>query len=561
MKIHPFLAVILISSICATACSLGKNKGGVQSAANVQTSQTQSGTAQTQATTQEGVQTTDMSAGHTVEHSVHNGTLTWNVDDVGTVDVQMQQAKSSLESAETAIKNQGFSQAIQYARESYLHLPTTDAIRVAAYAASRLSPIELTRLYGAAETHFERAVVGQMRVNFCAAQNDQACLDKVLPETIESLYLIGENDNADRLSKYGMQNGVAQTPVAAVMLPLSGKDRKIGRAMLGSMLQAAGIYNHKRMPMHLRFFDTRSSAAAIPEILAEIDKAGIRLIVGPVDIQECNAVAHGLGEKVMIGFSPNDSFVGDLNGVYQFSYAIAEEAQQIAQMLIGMNAQTIVSISTDDAYAATTVEQLKASLPQGVNVSAFTYPAKQTDLRDLAKKAAAAAPDTVFLPVSVDVAERIMSFMAQENIWCAKPGTPQPKAASDQRRFVTCMATSAWAPIKDDQRFKFINEAIYLDYSDAANKLDTDFASGFEGLYHRPPAVHEVLPFTAITMMRSLKASDFESKTSLTQAVGQIFGATRYLMLPGARRITSAGTAPYVVDSAQTPVTRTLINQ
>jgi hypothetical protein len=226
-----------------------------------------------------------------------------------------------------------------------------------------------------------------------------------------------------------------------------------------------------------------------------------------------------------------------------------------------MNAQTIVSISTDDAYAATTGEQLKASLPQGVSVSAFTYPAKQTDLRDLAKKAAAASPDTVFLPVSADVAERIMSFMAQENIWCAKPGTPQPKAASDQRRFVTCMATSAWAPIKDDQRFKFINEAIYLDYSDAANKLDADFASGFEGLYHRPPAVHEVLPFAAVTMMRSLKTSDFESKTSLTQAVGQIFGATRYLMLPGARRITSAGTAPYVVDSAQTPVTRTLINQ
>ena len=293
MKIHPFLAVILISSICATACSLGKNKGGVQSAANVQTSQTQSGTAQTQATTQEGVQTTDMSAGHTVEHSVHNGTLTWNVDDVGTVDVQMQQAKSSLESAETAIKNQGFSQAIQYARESYLHLPTTDAIRVAAYAASRLSPIELTRLYGAAETHFERAVVGQMRVNFCAAQNDQACLDKVLPETIESLYLIGENDNADRLSKYGMQNGVAQTPVAAVMLPLSGKDRKIGRAMLGSMLQAAGIYNHKRMPMHLRFFDTRSSAAAIPEILAAMN-----LQLGNGQMEEAkkaylNAVSEG----------------------------------------------------------------------------------------------------------------------------------------------------------------------------------------------------------------------------------------------------------------------------
>ena len=561
MKKHPILAVVLVSLICTSACSLGKNKGGVQSAANVQSSGTSSENAQTQASTQVDAQKTDVAGSQAVEHSVHNGTLTWNVDDVGTVDVQMQQARSSLESAETAINNQGFAQAIQFARESYLHLPTTDAIRVANYAASRLSPIEVTRMYGAAETHFERAVLGQMRVNFCAAQNDQACLDKVLPETIESLYLIGESDNADRLSKFGMQNGAAQTPVAAVMLPLSGKDRKIGRAMLGAMLQAAGIYNHKRMPMHLRFFDTRSSAAAIPEILAEIDKAGIRLIVGPVDIQECSATVRGLGDKVMIGFSPNDSFVGDLNGVYQFSYAIAEEAQQVTQMLIGFNAQKIVSLSTDDAYATTTVEQLKASLPQGMRVDAFAYPAKQTDLRDLAKKAAAVAPDTVFLPVSVDVAERIMSFMAQENIWCAKPGTPQPnKKKSFIIIFMLLLTTFIFlAGNYIDSVYYFWNT--YLDYSDAANKLDTEFASGFEGLYHRSPAVHEVLPFAAITMLRNLKASDFESNTSLSQAVARIFGGTKYLMLPGARRITSAGTAPFAVDFAQTPVTRTLTNQ
>ena len=551
MKIHPILSAILVSSLCLSACSLFKNQGSTQTAASVQTSETEASASQSQTLVVDGSQ----------NQATQEQASTWNVDEVNPVDTQSEQAKSSLASAETAIQNQGFSQAFRYARDSYLSFPTTDAIRVATYAASRLTPIEITRMYGQAETHFERAILGQMRVNFCASQNDKSCLDNVVPETIESLYLIGENDAAKRLSEFGLQNGTGQTPVVAVLLPLSGKDRTIGRAMLGAMLQASGIYNHKRMPIHLRFFNTRSSAAAIPEIIAEIDKAGIQLILGPVDIQECQAVSTNLGDKVMVGFTPNDSFIGDLIGAYQFSNAIAEEAQQIAQMLIGFNTHKIVSLSTDDAYATKTVELLKASLPPEINIEVLTYPSKQTDLRDLAKKAASAMPDTVFLPVSVDTAERIMSFMAQENIWCAKPGTPAPKAASDLRRFVTCIAPSTWAPIKGDQRFKFINEAIYLDYSDAANRLDDDFASGFENLYHRAPAVNEVLPFAALTMLRNLKTSDFESNTALTQAISQILGGRKYLMLPGARRITTTGTEPFIMESVQTTVTRTLINQ
>ena len=554
MKIQPLLFAILASSLSFSACSLFKNQSGTQTAATVQTPGTEAHTAASQ-----GSGTTENVTSGVTGNQEH--TSTWNVDTMNPTDAQMDQAKSSLASAETALQNQGFSQAFHYARESYLSFPTTDAIRVATYAASRLTPIEITRMYGQAETHFERAILGQMRVNFCASQNDKTCLDKTLPETIESLYLIGENDAAERLSSFGMQNGAGQTPVAAVLLPLSGKDRTIGRAMLGAILQASGIYNHKRMPMHLRFFNTRSSAAAIPEIMADIDKAGIRLILGPIDIQECHAVAQTLGDKVMVGFTPNDSFIGDLNNAYQFSNAIAEETQQITQMLISFNAHKIVSLSTDDVYATKTVEQLKASLPPEMNLEMHTYPAKQTDLRDLAKKAAKSSPDTVFLPVTVDTAERIMSFMAQENVWCAKPGTPAPKASTDLRRFVTCIAPSTWAPIKGDQRFKFINEAIYLDYSDAANRLDAEFSSGFENLYHRPPAVNEVLPFAALTMLRNLNASDFESSTALTQAITKILGGNKYLMLPAARRITTTGTEPFTMASAPTTVTRTLINQ
>ena len=555
MKIHQIVSVILVSACSLAACSLVQNKSEVKTAADV--SQTAAANNHSQA----GTEKTDTSAAVTHEQTAQNDALSWNVDSGQMIDIQTGQAKASLENAETAIRNQGFSQAFQYARESYLSYPTTDAIRVATYAASRLTPIEIARMYGQAERHFERGVLGQLRINFCASQGDKSCLDKVIPETIESLYLIGENDAADRLSNFGTQNGAAQTPLAAVLLPLSGKDRKIGRAMLGAIIQGAGVYNHKRMPMHLRFFDTRSSASAIPEIFSEIDKSGIRLIIGPVDIQECNAAAQMLGDKVMIGFSPNDSFVGNARGVYQFSYAITEEAEQIAKILIAVNAHKIVSLSTDDAYATTTVEQLKTSLPQDMTLNVLTYPAKQTDLRDLAKKAAADSPDTIFLPVSVDVAERVMSFMAQENIWCAKPGTPAPKAASDLRRFVTCVATSAWAPVKDDQRFKFINEAIYLDYSDTANALDSAFSSGFEGLYHRAPAVHEVLPFTAITMLRGLSAADFDSGDTLTQAINRVFGGQKYLMLPATRRITTTGSQPFVLNTAQNSVTRTLISQ
>ena len=551
MKYNPILPILLIPALCLSACSLFQKKD-VQNASSQTTASSTDATSNPAGNSQFLVP--DTSAASSAATSSDNS----SISSAETESAQIVQSAQDLESAESAIKNLGFAQAFQYAKQSYLDYPNTDAIRTATYAASRLTPIEITRMYNQAETHFERAILGQLRASFCAAQKDASCLETVVPETIASLNMIGETDAAASLA--GLRQQGTHAPIVAVLLPLSGKDRKIGRAMLGAVIQAAGVYSHKPLAFDLRFFDTKSSHAAISGIFAEIEKTGANLILGPVDIQECTTAANLASSKVMIGFSPNSGFVEGSN-IFQYSYAITEEAQQIAQMLVAFNAQKIVSISTDDAYAATTVEQLRSSLPESISIQSHTYPAKQTDLRELAKKAAAQSPDTIFLPVVVDQAERIMSFMAQENVWCAKPGTPQPKASSDTRRFVTCIATSAWAPVKNDQRFKFINEAIYLDYADAASTLDASFTTSFEQLYHRSPAVHEVLPFAAVTMLRSLAPRDFESGDSLQNAVSQLLRGSKYLMLPGARRITPTGTEPFAMVSVQSSVSRTIVSQ
>ena len=108
------------------------------------------------------------------------------------------------------------------------------------------------------------------------------------------------------------------------------------------------------------------------------------------------------------------------------------------------------------------------------------------------------SPDIVYLPTTADTAERIASFLAQENLWCKTPGSVAPNSKIDTRKFTVCIGSSAWAPIADNHRHKSLIEALYLDYTDAATSFNAEFATQFSALYHRQPAVQEVLPFAAV---------------------------------------------------------------
>ncbi|MBQ9396063.1 MAG: ABC transporter substrate-binding protein [Proteobacteria bacterium] len=492
--------------------------------------------------------------------STQASTTSWSVDDPNhpTQKTPEVVAAELAEQAMTAIQNSAYEQAFKLAIKSFVESPTEEARNVATYAASQLTPIELKRLGTQAETHIELAIIGQLRANVCASQNDSACLEQIIPETAQALEAIGDNEAAQQLRS--LQNGVnTSRPLVAVFLPLSGNDRKIGRAMLGAILQASGIYNHRALPFDLRFFDTKTSAESIDAMLADVRKSSAKLIIGPVDILECRAVSQKLdAQTIMIGLSPNGEFIQNKPNVFQFSYSIKEEAQKAAQFVVSANAKNVVAIGPDDEYTKSSAQQLQISLPSTVSFETVTFPANQADLRDLASKVAKKSPDLIYYPTSADMAERIASFMAQENIWCKLPGTPQPNPKVDTRRFVSCLAPGAWAPISDGHGYKVINDAIYLDYTEAAESISAGFSDQFQSLYHRQPAVQEILPFVALSMLKSMPDSAWQSPESLQTAVESILRGHQYLMLPGFRQVMPRASKAWAAPLSDVPA-RTLI--
>ena len=337
------------------------------------------------------------------------------------------------------------------------------------------------------------------------------------------------------------------------MLPLSGKDRRMGRAMLGSFLLAGGIYDHRELPFALRFFDTQSDASAIESIVSSFANSPIRLVLGPVDVLESTKAAQLLPADIsMIGFSPNDAFLGDRPNVFQYAYTLDREAQAIAERLVDMSPRRAIAIAPQNAYAETTLAQVNAFLPPAFAMSAELYPASQTDLRDVAKRITSQNPDVLFFPAQADDAERIASFLAQENMWCTTPGTPAPKASTDTRQFVTCLSTSAWAPIRSDHRYKFIVNALYLDYMATADDIDAAFSSQFSTLYHRLPSVYEVVPYAIVSMLRAVSASAWKSPDALQNAIYQILNGNQYLLTPEVRQVVSNGSISY--PSTSTPI-------
>ncbi len=468
-------------------------------------------------------------------------------------------ASHDLEIARMELEKGNYPPAIQAAVSSYTQSPSDEARTILTYAASQLTPIEIMRLESNATTHIEQAVFGQLRLNVCIAQKDQVCIQELLPKTMQSLEMIGDAEAAAMLGKFNPA-AASNQPVVAVLLPLSGNDRKIGRAMLGSMLQASGVYTHQQLPFALRFFDTQTSQNTINSILAETKKYNVRLVLGPLDIRESIAAAQNLTDQVMIGFSPNDEFIKKTPNAFQISYTIPEEAQEISRFLVTLNAGTILSVSPEDAYARTIFEQIKTNLSASQTMTALTYPSSQTDLRDIAQKAAKTHPDVIFLPTGAETAERIMSFMAQENLWCKTPGTPAPKSSADTRKFVTCLSSSVWSPMNADHHYKFIVDAIYLDYTDSALSASPDFAKTFESLYHRQPSVQEVLPFLAISMLKDIPGNAWHSTASLLQSVQSMFKGQQYIIIPTLRQVTADSTRPYTPNtpSAQMP-SRTIV--
>lgn len=529
--------------------------------------QTKSATSTTTTTTASNATATTSQTAATAIHAStsHNISATSQIGEQNTQHFIVPEPNTDLSAtdwlvlAQDAYDTQRYGDAFSAAIQAY-HIANAsgdsdvvdEATTAAIVAAAQLDVRELTSRSQSATSAAESAILTRVLASICHRQGDRDCVATQVDQSARAWEALGDDSQARQMVKWG-DSLHPDLPIVAVMLPLSGKDRRMGRAMLGSFLLAGGIYDHRELPFALRFFDTQSDASAIESIVSSFANSPIRLVLGPVDVLESTKAAQLLPADIsMIGFSPNDAFLGDRPNVFQYAYTLDREAQAIAERLVDMSPRRAIAIAPQNAYAETTLAQVNAFLPPAFAMSAELYPASQTDLRDVAKRITSQNPDVLFFPAQADDAERIASFLAQENMWCTTPGTPAPKASTDTRQFVTCLSTSAWAPIRSDHRYKFIVNALYLDYMATADDIDAAFSSQFSTLYHRLPSVYEVVPYAIVSMLRAVSASAWKSPDALQDAIYQILNGNQYLLTPEVRQVVSNGSISY--PSTSTPM-------
>ena len=488
--------------------------------------------------------------------------------DRGEDDEARQQARRQvlLEGAERAIAEKRWTEAVRLSAEWEALSPSDDARALAFYAASQLSAESLSQALREADPGLllQTAALARQQWRLCVRSEQQNCAPADIDRGLEAMQALGLTAEARRLREdYSVLRASSSRPLVAVLLPLSGRDRRIGRAMLGAVLQGAGIFQLRPLAFDLRFFDTQSDAAKIPQIIDDAKRQGAKLLLGPIDVQESLAASQRLEARdlVMVGFSINEAFVGER--AYRLSYDLTQEVMVSARAIISENAKKIVVVAPDTRYTTMVVDRLRQALAfeKDVNIQLQTFPEGKVDLRDVAKSVAKIRPDLVFLPTSPETSELIASFLAQENMWCRTSFAPTP--SRDTRHFMTCLGTGLWGPIAQGHPFKFIVGGVYPDYIDATPDVSEAFAHEFQNLFHRLPAVHEILPYQALTMLRTLRPEAFASSKALIAALESVFQGRQFVLQPSLRQITRDASVRYQWGGAsQTPPPqRTLVTR
>ena len=388
---------------------------------------------------------------------------------------------------------------------------------IAFHAVTQLDTASLQVMWQGMTDTLGVAACGMEIIRRCIATDDPECVSRHLDVTLAALYNIGTPDDMNEVMAWLNTSQNEGNAVVAVALPLSGRDRKMGRAMLGAFLQASGVYDHKRLVYDLRFYDTRSDASTLEEILADAAGHGAKVLLGPIDTQEAAAAAsaaskHGM---LMIALAANPAFLKNHPDARNLSFSLDIEIEQIDVALI--NATKVVAAYPEGKYGDMVTEELRKRLNQkGATLDTITYPPTEMDLRKIAQKIVAAKPDAIFLPAEAKDAERLMSFVAQENMWCQTTENllrGGSKSKTDTRQWVTCISTSVWAPLPASHDYKFLVGAKYLDYSNIVPEIEAATVM-FEKLYHRKPNVYEIIPFVAIMGLNRVE-NDFRDPQKL----------------------------------------------
>jgi ABC-type branched-subunit amino acid transport system substrate-binding protein len=145
-----------------------------------------------------------------------------------------------------------------------------------------------------------------------------------------------------------MQAAGREAVRVGLLLPLSGPQASLGRAMLDSAELA--VFESGRKDLLLMPADTQGSAAAAVDAANKLVSQGAEILLGPLLSDEVSAVAPiALSNRVpLVGFSSNMQVAGP--GVYLLSFPPALEVERVVGYAVANGKTRIAAMIPENSY-------------------------------------------------------------------------------------------------------------------------------------------------------------------------------------------------------------------
>jgi branched-chain amino acid transport system substrate-binding protein len=234
-------------------------------------------------------------------------------------------------------------------------------------------------------------------------------------------------DQGNGVTVYDQASGVQTTNLdaqamsrqvkVAMLLPLSGKDAKLGEAMQNAAQLALGDLGYPNF--ELVFEDTKSTAVGAAAAAQNISHQGVNLILGPVFADEAKAAKQVVPPTThIVAFSTDASVAG--NGSFIFGILPQDQSRQIANFAASRNLKRVLVITNKDAYGKLVTDSfINTATRHGISIVGTitldgpitTLPPKLAPYFPATTNATAIPVDAVFMPLPADRAARVSRML------------------------------------------------------------------------------------------------------------------------------------------------------
>jgi ABC-type branched-subunit amino acid transport system substrate-binding protein len=253
--------------------------------------------------------------------------------------------------------------------------------------------------------------------------------------------------------------GDAASGVIGVLVPLGGKRRLVGEALLRGVTLVIGAFDPQNAggatatagpPLSAEVRDAGESPEQAAHAVDELAQAGAVAFVGPADKDAARAAAERAEAAGLPMISLDVAEVANADAsphVFRLVVPVEARARALARAAVAAGARDFAVLSPDIGYGTRALAAFRDEVDKlgGKVVVTATYAKNATTFIDPVQKIAAVDFDALFIPDTAARLELIAPQLAVANLNAAPPGAKKPRKQRG-KSFLLLSTAEALAP-------------------------------------------------------------------------------------------------------------------